>query len=79
MAEDSAIAYQAASVTDADLVVGLLRASGVHAFIDSEIDTVFLDGYVGEHRVVQVRVLASVLERARSLIENARVGGAEEG
>ena len=32
MTDDTAIAYQAGSVTDADLVVGLLRAEGVRAF-----------------------------------------------
>lgn len=82
--DETAVAWEAPCLTDADLVVGLLRAYGIPAFVDNEDATVMLDGYVGAQRIVKVRVPAVALADARGLIDEARgsaaadAGGADE-
>ena len=77
--DEVTVAYEAPSLTEADLVVGLLRANGIPAFLDNEASTVTLDGYVGLQRIVKVLVPAGTEDMARRLIvEAGRLGPAEE-
>lgn len=62
-------AFVASTVTEADIVKGLLEANGIPAIVEGGNMVAMLDGMVTGNKGVKVDVPASQIEEARRIIE----------